>query len=247
MIVLSFNIRGLGGRIKRRKVRNLVRCYNVDFLALQETKLEEITSEFCYSIWGSQDCQWAFLPSQGSSGGILSLWKKENNSLIFSFTGEGFVGVCLELANDLSRCYIVNVYAKCDISAKRRCWGDILMSKRGFGEGLWCVLGDFNSVRDSNERRGVSQLASGGFSTEMVAFNSFITSLDLVDMPLVGRTFTWFHPNGISMSRLDRLLLSSSWADVWGVPTVWVLSRDVADHCSLVLKYSNSDWGPKPF
>jgi uncharacterized protein YfaT (DUF1175 family) len=25
------------------------------------------------------------------------------------------------------------------------------------------------------------------------------------------------------------------------------LDRDVADHCPLVLKYNNSDWGPKPF
>jgi hypothetical protein len=76
MIVLSFNIRGLGGRIKRRKIRDLVRHNNVDFLALQETKLGVITPEVCYSIWGSQDCQWAFLPSDGNSGGILSLWKK---------------------------------------------------------------------------------------------------------------------------------------------------------------------------
>ncbi|MCI31206.1 putative transposon TX1 protein, partial [Trifolium medium] len=49
------------------------------------------------------------------------------------------------------------------------------------------------------------------------------------------------------MSRLDRILVSPSWFDVWDAPSVWVLARDVADHCLIVLKYNNYDWGPKPF
>jgi hypothetical protein len=28
---------------------------------------------------------------------------------------------------------------------------------------------------------------------------------------------------------------------------VWVCSRDISDHCPLVLKYSDNEWGPKPF
>jgi hypothetical protein len=109
------------------------------------------------------------------------------------------------------------------------------------------MLGDFNSVRDSSERRGVGHNASGGLSPEMVDFNSFLANLELEDLPLIGRAFTWFHPNGVAMSRLDRMLISNSWFDVWGAPNVWVLMRDVADHCLLVLKYNSSDWGPKPF
>jgi exonuclease III len=47
MIVLSFNIRGLGGRVKRRRIRELVREHKVDFLAIQETKLEVISDSLC--------------------------------------------------------------------------------------------------------------------------------------------------------------------------------------------------------
>jgi hypothetical protein len=43
------------------------------------------------------------------------------------------------------------------------------------------------------------------------------------------------------------MLISSSWFDVWGDPNVKVLERDVADHCPLVLRYNEDDWGPKPF
>ncbi|KAK2449253.1 DNA-(apurinic or apyrimidinic site) endonuclease [Trifolium repens] len=73
MIVLSLNIRGLGGRVKRRRVRELIREHKVDFIAIQETKMESISENFCYSLWGSSDCNWAFHPSEGASGGILSL------------------------------------------------------------------------------------------------------------------------------------------------------------------------------
>ncbi|MCI20091.1 RNA-directed DNA polymerase (Reverse transcriptase), partial [Trifolium medium] len=37
------------------------------------------------------------------------------------------------------------------------------------------------------------------------------------------------------------------WLELWGACLVWVLPRDVSDHCPLVVKNSNNDWGPKPF
>ncbi|MCH87429.1 transposon TX1 putative protein, partial [Trifolium medium] len=95
-------------------------------------------------------------------------------------------------------------------------------------------------------KKGVVQNPTGGSFLEMLKFDTFLGDLNLV-MTLIGRNFTWFHPNGVAMSRLDRVLLSNSWFDVWGAPNVWVLSRDVSDHCPLVLRYSSSDWGPKPF
>jgi hypothetical protein len=82
--------------LKRRKVRDLIRNHSIDFLALQETNLEVISEALCHSLWGSHDCDWVYLPSEGRSGGVLSIWSKSNNSLIFSFIGERFVCVCLE-------------------------------------------------------------------------------------------------------------------------------------------------------
>ncbi|PNX70399.1 hypothetical protein L195_g057354, partial [Trifolium pratense] len=49
------------------------------------------------------------------------------------------------------------------------------------------------------------------------------------------------------MSRLDRILVSSNWLVEWGGVTLWALSRDVSDHCPIILRYANYDWGPKPF
>jgi exonuclease III len=95
MIIATFNIRGLGSRVKKRKIRELVSAEKLDFLAIQETKMEEISDSFCQALWGNDCCDWVFLPAVGNSGGLLSLWNKEKASKVFHFTGEGFIGVCV--------------------------------------------------------------------------------------------------------------------------------------------------------
>jgi hypothetical protein len=244
MIVASFNIRGLGSRVKRSKVRSIVCEEKIDFLALQETKLDGVSANLCHRLWGNADCDWAFLPAVGNSGGILSIWKKSLGPVAFSVMGE-VVGVCLDLVDKSVRCCIINVYAKCNIADKRRLWREVLMTRRGFGEVAWCIVGDFNSVLNANERRGVRLINT--ITNEMVEFGNFVSVMEMIDMPLLGRQFTWFHANGFTMSRLDRILLSNDWLALWGCPSVWVASRDVSDHCPLVLKYNSDDWGPKPF
>jgi hypothetical protein len=49
--------------------------------------------------------------------------------------GDGFVGVCLDLIEEKRRCFVVNVYAKCNLHDKRKLWSDILMSNRVLARG----------------------------------------------------------------------------------------------------------------
>jgi hypothetical protein len=228
-------------------IRDMVKKERIDFLAIQETKLEEVSDSLCFGLWGSDDCQWISSPSQGNSGGLLSIWCKSSFSLIFSFSGEGFVGACLEWGVNKQICYIVNIYSKCDLASKRKLWEVLLMSKNGFGGNAWCVLGDFNAILHREERRGVNDLTSSSLYSEMADFNTFVRNMDLEDLPVLGRKFTWSHPNGSSVSRIDRVLVSEGWLSNWGYPSLWVLPRTVSDHCPLVLRYNGMDWGPRPF
>jgi hypothetical protein len=131
-------------------------------MALQETKLEAVSCSLCCRLWGNNDCDWAMLPSVGNSGGVLSVWRKSIGSAVFVCQGEGFVGVCLDLAVKQVRCCIINVYSKCNLNDKRRLWQEILMTRRGFGEIVWCIAGDFNSVIHNDERRGVNAANGAG-------------------------------------------------------------------------------------
>ncbi|XP_057425790.1 uncharacterized protein LOC130719169 [Lotus japonicus] len=81
----------------------------------------------------------------------------------------------------------------------------------------------------------------------MTEFNRFIDDLEVMDVPLHGRKFTWFGPNGQSMSRLDRFLVSDGWTNHWPHCFQSVLVRDISDHCPLLLRSVVQNWGPKPF
>ncbi|KAK2403455.1 hypothetical protein QL285_052889 [Trifolium repens] len=121
------------------------------------------------------------------------------------------------------------------------------MSKDGFGGGAWCVLGDFNAVRRREDRRGTSLSTPLSSLVEMREFDAFIDNPELEDLAPVGGNFTWFHPNGVAMSRLDRVLVSEDWFTSWGDQIVRVLPRDVSDHCPLLLKPCVIESRPKPF
>jgi hypothetical protein len=247
MILSSFNIRGLGGLVKQNAIKDLIRLEKIEFLAIQETKLEVISDSLCFNIWGGEDCQWVYLPAVGNRGGLLSIWCKSAASLIFSFTGESFIGVCLEWGILKRRCFIINVYSKCNLSGKRILWEHLTALKKSLGSGAWCFLGDFNAVLNRGERKGLNQISVVHSSTEMVEFGEFVSDLELVDLPILGRRFTWYHPNGITMSRIDRVLVSHDWLDWWPNPSLWVLSQTISDHCPLVVRYNCVDWGPRPF
>jgi exonuclease III len=52
MIVCSWNVRGLGGRVKKQKLCQLIYKQKVDVMAVQETKLEIVDQNLCARLWG---------------------------------------------------------------------------------------------------------------------------------------------------------------------------------------------------
>ncbi|XP_068487078.1 uncharacterized protein [Phaseolus vulgaris] len=84
-------------------------------------------------------------------------------------------------------------------------------------------------------------------ASELKDFNNFIDTNLLIELPCVGTQYTWFNPNGKAMSRLDRVLMSEEWLLKWPICKQYVQSREVSDHCALVVKFMVKDWGPKSF
>ncbi|GAU37762.1 hypothetical protein TSUD_102790 [Trifolium subterraneum] len=65
-------------------------------------------------------------------------------------------------------------------------------------------------------------------------------------LPLSGRKFTWFKGDEVSMSRLDRFLLSEEWCLTWPNCKLDARMRGLSDHCPLILSANEEDWGPRP-
>jgi len=100
-------------------------------------------------------------------------------------------------------------------------------------------------VRSHSERKGTK--VGVDHSSEIVGFNSFIDANLLLDLPIVGKNYTWFKSNGSAKSRIDRVLVSEEWLVRWPMSKQYVKQREVSDHCAIVVKSVEKDWGPKPF
>ncbi|XP_071719258.1 uncharacterized protein [Rutidosis leptorrhynchoides] len=68
-----------------------------------------------------------------------------------------------------------------------------------------------------------------------------------MEVPLVGKKFTWICDNGRNFSKLDWFLVSSDFANRWGDLSLVALERKLSDHCPIMLCDRNLDYGPKPF
>lgn len=47
MRIGTYNIRGLGGRLKKTEIRNFIRSEMLEFICIQETKMEKVDGFFC--------------------------------------------------------------------------------------------------------------------------------------------------------------------------------------------------------
>jgi hypothetical protein len=107
-------------------------------------------------------------------------------------------------------------------------------------EAKWLIVGDFNLLRAPENRN-----KPGGSVAEMFAFNSAISKLGLIELPLKGCKFTWTNKQEDPLlERLDWFFCSNAWMDSF--PNSWAtgLSRDTSDHTPCLI--SATTRVPKP-
>jgi hypothetical protein len=139
--------------------------------------------------------------------------------------------------------YVANVYGPCEVGAKKWMWDSLSLQLQSLGAKRVCVCGDFNAVRFLDERRS-SRI--GSHHSDHIPFSRFIDDTFLIDLPLNGHKFTWYKGGGITMSRLDRFLLSEEWCLSWPNCTQTAQLRGISDHCPLILSANEDNWGPRP-
>jgi hypothetical protein len=67
-------------------------------------------------------------------------------------------------------------------------------------------------------------------------FNAVIDSLDLHEMEMSGRKFTWANSRRVpTYERLDRVLVNTDWEQKFPLATVEALNREISDHTPLLL------------
>lgn len=95
----------------------------------------------------------------------------------------------------------------------------------------WVLLGDFNLVRWLVDRSGQMR----GFDF-MFEFNDLIRQLQVIDVPLQNRIYTWSNKQPTPVfSKLDRVFISTEWSTM--LPDISLQAHEVivSDHVPLVL------------
>ncbi|CAJ2642357.1 unnamed protein product [Trifolium pratense] len=243
MKIISWNIRGLGGPEKKKDVRQMVGDMKPFILCIQETKLQNIDEFLCKTLWGSSTHGFSYHSSLGASGGILTMWDSSEVEVWSTESREHVLWCHGRFLRTGDEFHVANVSAPCDDRAKQGLWDYFSARLVSLVGKKVCVWGDFNAVKHINERRSVRD---GHRFSDHIPFNRFIEDNSLIDLPLMGHKFTWFKGDGVSMSRLDRFLLSEEWCISWPNCKQVAKLRGLSDHCPLVLTSNEEDWGPRP-
>ncbi|GKU96376.1 hypothetical protein SLEP1_g9618 [Rubroshorea leprosula] len=176
-----------------------------------------------------------------ASRGLIIIWNSDIIKKMDVFEGEGFIGIHGLWGPNEYPCFLCNVYSPCDLIKKKILWEDLEQLIRNY-MGCWCLEGDFNAMKSSQERKGGKSVRR-----DIKGFEEFIVKNGLLDLPLLGRKYTWYQPNGRCMSRLDRFLFNDEWLLNWPDLKQWGLQRSLSDHCLILVKNEVRNWGPKPF
>ncbi|GJR04340.1 RNA-directed DNA polymerase, eukaryota [Tanacetum coccineum] len=191
----------LGHKTKKEWVKELNTKHKINFLAIQETKMDRVSHMDVKFMWGHSNYDFVSSDSVGNSGGILCIWEASIFKKDYATVSDNFIAIYGTWLPNNAKILFVAVYAPQSPSCKRTLWEYIsILIGRWKGEAI--VMGDFNEVRSINERLGSVFNESSARS-----FDHFISSSGLVDVNLEGYSFTWAHSSASKMSKLDRFLL----------------------------------------
>ncbi|XP_072062122.1 uncharacterized protein [Arachis hypogaea] len=239
MIFSSWNIRGLKGVGKLSMIKNFRRKFNVHMLGLIETKTEMVTNFDIAQLWGNGAVKWELVGSVGAAGGLVLMW----DDMVFRMNNcyKGARWICLEgvLLKTNFSCAFCLVYGPHERAEKLIMWEELSFLS-GLCQVPFCYMGDFNEVTHVEERKGAISL-----TVSAEEFKSWIQDMELVDLAITDRLFTWFR--GQSCSRIDRGLVSLEWLEEFPDTRLRGGPRGLSDHCPMILEVNRISGGPRPF
>ncbi|KAL8483747.1 hypothetical protein ACS0TY_026433 [Phlomoides rotata] len=225
--------------MKRSEIKKLINSNGIDMCCIQESKLEQVSSRVGNELWPNSDFEWVWKEAEGRAGGLISIWNKNLFTKTSSWHCRGLLVVNGRWREDGGEMVIMNVYAPSALSEKEQLWDLIKMVIQQNVEARVCVVGDFNSIRTADERIGRREEPD---RRDINLFVDFISSSGLVDIPLRGRKFTWYKPDGTCKSKLDRIMVNDDWLEWKPDLILKSLGRSFSDHCLIFLKSSIKDW-----
>ncbi|GJV86771.1 retrovirus-related pol polyprotein from transposon TNT 1-94 [Tanacetum coccineum] len=175
------------------------------------------------------------------SGGILLIWDANIFVCGEAIGDERFMAIKGNWKGKIVDVYLVCVYGPHVSLEKSSLWDELLTLMERMG-GAWCIFEDFNVIKRPDDR-----LNSQVNIKEMDDFNDLVNVSRLIEVPMGGQKFTRVSDDGRKFSKLDRFLLNDKFKEQWVNLAVVAIDQKLSDHCPIVLKDMDLDFGPKPF
>jgi hypothetical protein len=153
---------------------------------------------------GNDFLDFAYLPANGTRGGILFAWKPDY------ITGSDHdfrrFSVTTRFAHGDNSWWLTTVYGPHTDDEQVEFLNE-LRDIRATHNGGWIVMGDFNMIYQACDKNNpnVSRRSMG-------RFRRAIDDLELRELPLHGRRYTWSNERETpTLERLDRIFCSVDW------------------------------------
>lgn len=239
-----WNCDGFRDPLKHRFISELTKEQNLSFIAISETIKRSFTESFLRNLCGGRNFIWHTKEPSGHSGGILMGIDMDIYDIGAIDEGDFYVKFILCNKNDCFKWALTVVYGPAQNDRKDAFLTELvqLVSR----ETLPIVIGgDFNILRCPKDKNKDNFQSRWPFM-----FNAVIDSLNLKEIEMSGRQFTWANrlPNP-TYEKLDRVLVATEWDNKYPLSTVVALNRDISDHTPLLLNTGESNDGahPHPF
>lgn len=223
----TLNVRGLRSSQKQAQLRRLIARKRLDFVAIQETKIE--SDEETERALRPFLCDYNVCVSHanGLSAGCWLFLRKSlpRSAITTSVDNEGRY-ICCDIVLQGVPWRIISLYAFNEVSQRL----DFFNNLSGLIASDRCtvLMGDFNCVCDPNDRRNRDSRRdkSGELLSDIVA------NAGLIDIDTSGHVTAYTRLQGCSCARLDRIYVSSSLISrEWSCNTEPV---SFSDHCIVI-------------
>ncbi|KAJ0963246.1 hypothetical protein J5N97_028368 [Dioscorea zingiberensis] len=230
--VLCWNCRGLSNSKTICRIKSLMRNLQPDIVCLVETRADEKRPIKFYNKFGKV-WEWAAIPAQGMSGGIITLWK-QGVGLVTPIAHSRF-SLHLVLTSERPRDWVLSViYNGQNIYLQKNLWRDLnVISSLNLPR---ILMGDFNAILNNEEHRGGR---FDHYAAKAKQFNDFVSHSQLFDLGYHGTPYTNWCNNQTGLARrwarLDRFLANNAWLTNFDSYYNQHLPRTASDHSPIFL------------
>ncbi|KAI0519701.1 hypothetical protein KFK09_007159 [Dendrobium nobile] len=213
-------------------LKEIIKDNNVLMVGLMETKIRNLENSQVLNLLGN-NWDYFMVPSNGLSGGLMILWRKDLAEFSAIETSPQFIFGSLNIFNK-SKWLIANVYGSINAIERKVIWESL--EKHCSNEFPMVVGGDFNCILSQEEKRGGKKFS---LSQGAIDMKNFLINNDLHEVEAYGPKFTWCN-NKLGgapiMEKLDRCFINSTALNCIQIARVKHLARIASDHCPILME-----------